>query len=359
MKKHIKLCSLLLLAASCAAGCGKKDSIPEAENSSASPESTDFDSLMKKGINSIAQRETGTAIEATTKALELHPESAEAHLLAAQAAYRGEDFKSAREYFSVIAKEASLPSALRAKAYAGLGLVDYAQNDYDIARIEFHHAILLDPRNEMAFYHLGKLYDEIYHFPVAARDQYRMFECLSEQARPGNARAKKVRETIVPRLKRDIDKQRVAGGGNATKAAPLVQEARLLREKKQASAAKKKYDEARKIDPQSYDAVRGYAELVAETEKKTADGPKKAIEAYMKAAFLKPGLPDNYLEAARLAREHEDTCKIKAAEIMNCAVAHHPQNKKILDLLIASLQIVGSEKQVKGWSEYRETLKRQ
>ena len=357
MKKHIKLCSILLLVA-CASGCGKKDSVADVEKPSASPESTDFDSLMKKGANSLAQRETGTAIEVTTKALELRPESAEAHLLAAQAAYRGEDFKRAYEYFSAVAKEASLPPVLRAKAYAGLGLVDYAQGQdhYDIARIEFHHAILLDPRNEMAFYHLGKLYDEIYHFPVAARDQYRMFECLSERSHPGNSRAKRVKETIVPRLNRDLAKQRAAGGGNATQAAPLVQEARLLREKKQTTAAKKKYEEARKIDPQSYDAALGYAELVKETEK-TADGAEKAIKAYMRAAFLKPGLPENYLEAARLAREYE-RCKIQAAEIMNCAVAHHPQNRKILDLLIASLQNVGSEKQAKGWGEYRETLKR-
>ena len=357
MKQHIKLCSILFLAA-CAVGCGKKEkNVVDAEKSSATPESTDFDSLMKKGINSIAQRETGMAIEVTTKALELRPESAEARLVAAQAAYRGEDFKKAYEYFSAVAKESSLPSALRAKAYAGLGLVDYAQNDYDIARIEFHHAILLDPRNEMAFYHLGKLYEEIYHFPVAARDQYRMFAHCSEQAHPGNARAKKVKETIVPRLNHDIDTQRASGGGNATKAAPLVQEARLLREKKQTSAAKKKYEEACKIDPQSYDAALGYAELVKETEK-TAKGAEKAIKAYMRAASLKPGLSKNYLEAARLAREHEDT-KIQAAEIMNCAVAHHPQDRKVLDLLIASLPIVGSEKQAKGWSEYRETLKRQ
>lgn len=357
MKQHIKLCSLLFLAA-CAAGCGKKEKgVVDAEQPPASPESTDFDSLMKKGVNSVAQRETGTAIEVATKALELRPESAEAHLLAGQAAYQGEDFKQARENFSAIVKEMSLPSALRAKAYVGLGQVHFAEHKYDLARISFLQANWLDPQNEAALYCLGRVYssERNYHFLVAARDLYQMFECLSERSHPGNSRAKRVREKIIPELSREIAAQKEPNTGNATKAAQLVQEARLLREKKQLTAAKKKYDEARKTDPQSYYAALGYAELVRETEK-TSEGVKKAIEAYMKASFLKPGLPENYLEAARLARTNNFS--IQAAEIMNRAIAHHPQNREVLDQLIAALQKNGQKDLSDAWDEYRKALKR-
>lgn len=353
--KNFKLCSLLLLAA-CAVGCGKEDPAADAGVSSAPPDSTDFDSLMSKAASSVVQKDAGAAMEAAEKALELRPESAEACLLAGQAAYRGEDFKQARAHFTAVTKEVSLPSALRAKAYAGLGMVDYVQHDYDMARIEFLHALALDPQNEVAYYHLGKLYEEVYHFLVAAQDQFKIFVSLSNRSHPGNARAQKVKDVVMPRISREIAAQREANSGNATKAAQLVQAAQALR-KKDPVAATKKYDEARKVDPQSYDAALGYAELVKETEK-TAKGAKKAIEAYIQAAALKPGLQENYLAAARLARKYDSECKIQAAEIMNRAVAYHPQDPTVLGLLYSSLQRVGSEKLAAAWSEYRRTLKR-
>ncbi len=355
MKRLFQLCSLAFLAA-CAAGCGKDPKV-DAEAPSASPEVTDFDSFVRKGVAGVAEKDADAATAAAKKALDIQPNSAEAHLLAGQSACLRKDFKQARGYFSSVIKETSLPGVLRAKAYAGQGTVDFAQGEYDMARISFLNALWLDPKNEAALYYLGKLYDEVYQFMKAARDQFQMFAHLSERSHPGNSRAKKVREAVLPEINRKIDAQAEAGGGNATRAAVLVQEAWALREKKQQQLAKKKYEEALKANPQSYDAVRGYAQLVRETEK-TVEGARKAFQSYCRAAFLKPGVSDNYLAAARLARDYESDLKIQAVEIMNRAVAYHPQNKDVLDQLIAALQKTGNEKLAKTWGEYRSALRR-
>lgn len=356
MKRLFQLCSLAFLAA-CAAGCGKKDSTVHAEAPSESPGGVDYDSLMRRGVSCVAQKDAEAAAEAAAKALELNPESAEAHLLAGQAAYQKADFKKARGYFSSVANEPSLPAALRAKAYAGLGVAAYGQSEYDKARISFLHALWLDPKNEAALYHLGKLYEDVYQFMKAASDQFKMFAYLSEQTHPGNPRAKKVKEQILPEISRKIAVQAGDGSGNATRAAVLVQEAWVLREKNQKSAAKKKYEEALKVDPQSYDAARGYAQTVRDTEK-TAEGARKAFQAYCRAAALKPGISGNYLAAAYLARDYESELKIQAVEVMNRAVAYHPQDKDVLDQLIAALLKTGQKDLADAWDEYRKALRR-
>ena len=175
---------------------------------------------------------------------------------------------------------------------------------------------------------------------------------------PGDARAEKVRSKDIPELNRIIDGKLAArsgdGGGNAEQAAKLIQEAEDLERKKQFAEAAKKYDAARKIDPRSYVATRGYARLVKSVEKK--DVIRKAIRAYCDAITLKPQSLENYLEAARLARESDQEFRIQAVEILNHAIAHHPQDTNALDLLISALRKTGNGKLSKAWDEYRSEI---
>ena len=355
MKRLSCLCSLAFLAAF-VAGCGKD---PEADSKAAAAPAdvVDFDTLMRDGVAAVAQNDAAAATAAAAKALELQPQSAEARLLAGQAACLKDDYVQAREQFAAVIAEKSLPAALRAKAYVGKGTVEFLQHDADSARISFLHARLLDFNNEAALYYLGLIYRDVYRFYEAAEEHFRVFARMSK---PDDARARKVNYEVVPELRRMLASIAAArpgaSSGNATQAAALIQQAKALEDKKRISEAVKKYDAARKADPQSDVAALGYARLVKATEK-SKEGARKAIQAYCDVISLKPGVLSNYLEAARLAREYEPEFRIQAVEIMNRAVAHHPDKRIALDQLIAALQKTGNSKLASAWSEYRKDLR--
>ena len=90
MNRLFYLCSMAFLAL-CVAGCGKDSTAETKEPSSAAPEGANFDSLMRQLVDAVAQKDAAKAADAAAKALELQPESAEAHLLAGQAACLGGD----------------------------------------------------------------------------------------------------------------------------------------------------------------------------------------------------------------------------------------------------------------------------
>ena len=326
MNRLFYLCSMAFLAL-CVAGCGKDSTAETKEPSSAAPEGANFDSLMRQLVDAVAQKDAAKAADAAAKALELQPESAEAHLLAGQAACLGGDYAQAREQFSSVIKEKSLPAALRAKAYAGLGTVEFERHDAESARISFLHALLLDYKNAAARYYLARIYRDD-HFYEAAEEQFVLFTRMSK---PGDALAAKVTAKDMPELKRTGESKRAArfgaGGGNAEQAAKLIQEAQALEGKKQFTDAAKKYD-----------------------------GTRKAIRAYCDAIALKPQSEENYLEAARLARESDQEFRIQAVEILNHAIAHHPQSTRALDLLISALRKTGNTKLSNAWDEYRRAL---
>ena len=349
MKRLFLACQLVVLAA-CIAGCGK-DPAAEAAAPAATDKGPDFDTLMRTAVAGVAQKDAAAATASAAKALELQPESAEAHLLAGQAACLRQDYDEARAQFSSVVKAKTLPNVLRAKAYVGLGTVDYVQHEADAARISFLQARRLDNSNEAAWYYLGMIYRDIFHFEEAAQEHFQMFVGLS--AKSDNPRTKKVKEDILPELYSNAAARAKARTGNAGKAAALIQEAQAQRDKNRLTEAVKKYAEARKADPQSDVAALGYAQLVTSTDK-TAEGARKAIQAYHDVIALKPGGLDYYLKAAQLARAFD--FKIQAVEIMNRAIAHHPQNPKVLDQLIAALLKTGNDKLAKAWGEYRRDL---
>ena len=353
MKRLFYWCSLAFLAA-CAAGCGK-EAEAVAETAPAPAAAPDFDALVRAGASGIAQKDAAAAAEAAAKALALRPESAEARLLAGQAACLKKDYEQARAHFAAVIKEKSLPDALRAKAYAGRGTVEFVRHDVDAARISFFQARRLDYKNEAAWYYLGLVYRDVYRFYEAAEEHFRMFARLSK---PDDPRAKKVNYEIVPELRRTLAGIAAARPGASSskpnQAAALIQEAQALEEKGQLAAATKKYGAAFAADPQSYAAALGYARLVKRTDK-TKEGVRKSMLAYRAAIDQKPAVQKNYLEVARLARENQ--LWAQAVEIMNRAVAHHPDKRGALDQLIAALQKTGNSKLANAWSEYRKDLR--
>ncbi len=354
MNRLFYLCSMVFLAL-CVVGCGK-DSVAETKAVPSTEEVADFDVLIHRGVDAIARKDAAKAADAAAKALELQPESAEAHLLAGQAACLGKDYAQAREQFSSIIKEESLlrVPALRAKAYAGLGIVEFEQNDVELARISFLNALLLDFRNDAAQYYLGRIYRDFYYFNEAAKNHFQIFENL----RRGTPLAEKVKTQYLPEIQRMIERKRTerfgAGGGNAEQAAKLIQEAKALEGKKKPAEAAKKYEAARKADPRSYDAALGYARLVKNVERGAWIG--KAIKAYCDAIALKPQILENYRSAARVAREDDEGFKIQAVEILNHAVAHNPTDVPTLDLLISALRKTGNGKMFNAWDEYRQKV---
>ena len=86
-----------------------------------------------------------------------------------------------------------------------------------------------------------------------------------------------------------------------------------------------------------------------------ADGVDKALAAYRAAIDQRPGRQDYYLAAARLAYANKRWST--AVQIMDRAVAHDPEKRATLDLLIASLLKAGKAKQAEAWKAYRAELK--
>ena len=352
MKKTFHLCSMAFLAF-CVAGCG--NDAPASPNADSAAAAADFDTLMRKSVAAVAQKDAATATACATGALEAQPESAEAHLLAGQAACLGEDYARAREEFASVIKEKSLPAALRSRAYAGIGTVEFEQHDAESARISFLYALLLDYKNEAAQYYLGRIYREVYHFYEAAKDHFQMFVYM----KPGTPLADKVKSEYIPELQRAIDGKAAerlgARGEGAAQAAKLIQEAQGLEDKKRYTEAVKKFEAARKADPNSDVAALGYARLVVVTDK-SAEGARKAIRAYYDAIAIKPSALGNYIKAAQLARNYDPEFRIQAVEILNHALAHHPREPKALDQLIAALRKTGNSKLANAWDEYRRAV---
>ena len=351
MKRVFLQCSLALLAA-CVAGCGKD---APADSKAPPAEEADFDTLVGNGVAAVAQKDADGATSAAARALELRSESAEAHLLAGQAACLREDYGQASEHFNAVIKEKSLPAALRSKAYAGRGVAEFERHDADSARLSFLHALRLDFNNEAAQYYLGRIYRDVFRFYEAAELQFAMFVRM---AKKGDPRVDKVNAEVIPELRRIIAGNAAAragaGGGDAGQAANLIRQAKELEDKNQLSEAAKKYDAARKADPRSDVAALGYARLVRKMGKR--EGARKALQAYCDVIALKPAALENYITAALFAREYDPEFRIQAVEILNRAVAHHPQDKRALDQLIAALRKTGNSRLANAWDDYRKEL---
>ena len=275
---------------------------------------TNFNARLQLSLALLRLGEISAAELAVKEALALDPDSAEARLAEGQVAYLKKDYARAIETFAAVAAETSLPATMRSDALASRGVVELAQGAGDSARVSFLRAMRLNRRNASAWYHLGVLSRDTYRFTEAALEQFEMAARFSD---PREERTKKISRDIIPalrsaRMAATASKPGVAKRDPAA-SAKLLAEGEKLQQKKQIRAAIKKYEAAFNADPLS-DAA-----------------------------------------AARLAYTNQRW--ITAVQIMDHAVAHDPENRTTLDLLIASLQKAGKGKLAEIWKAYRAEVK--
>lgn len=316
---------------------------------------TNFEARVQLALAHLRQGEVAEADRAVREACALCPESAEARLVDGQVAYLKKDYARARAAFSSVAAEAALPAAVRSEAFVGRGIVELAQDACDAARISFLRALRLNPRSAAAWYHLGVLSRDTYRFNEAALEQFEMAARLSD---PRDARTKKISHELIPALRKALQAAAAGKPGAAKRdpaaAAKLFAEGEQLQKKKMIRAAIKKFAAAFAADPFSEAAAARYAHLLALNDK-SASGVDKALAAYRAAIDQRPGRQDYYLAAARLAYANKRWST--AVQIMDRAVAHDPEKRATLDLLIASLLKAGKAKQAEAWKAYRAELK--
>lgn len=355
MKNAFHVC-LAAFVAVYAAGCGDDSaSVPAKTDAPPVVEEESFDSIIQRGVAAVAQKDVASAVAAADAALEREPDSAEARLLSGQAAFLAEDYDRAKSEFGAVAK-VDLPRPVRAQGFAGLGLVEFARHNVDVARILFLRAQLYDSKNASAPYHLGLIYRDTYHFYEAALLQFQVFTRLSNPTEP---RTQTVGRKVIPELRDQINRISVerpgASARNPGQAAKLIEEAQALEAKSRLTLAKNKYAEAMKADPFSYPAALGYAKLLKRLGK-TATDVDKALSAYRVAIDQRPEVQKNYLEAAQLAYVNKRWAT--AVQIMDRSVAHDAsaRNRDSFDVLIGALIKAGNGKLAKSWSDYRAEL---
>lgn len=336
----------------------EKQNLPAAAaafESAARKNATNFEARVQVALVNLRLGEVDAADAAAADAIAVEPESAEARLVSAQAAYLKKDYRRALEAFDAVAAEKSLPAALRSDALVGRGVVEMAQNASDEARISFIRAMRANRRSAAAWYHLAVLARDVYRFNEAALEQFEMASRFSD---PRDARAKKLSRDVLPALRKAIASASARKPGadkrDLAAAAKLLAEGEALQKKKMIRGAIKKYEAALKADPLSDAAALKVATLVALNDK-TAAGVDKALGAYRTVIDQQPQKQANYLAAARLAYENKRWAT--AAAIMDRAIAHDPENRQTLDLLIASLQKAGKTKQAECWKAYRAEVK--
>lgn len=353
--KRILYWHLMMALVVCVAGCGDEPAAT-VETPAEPSKGADFGTLVQMGVAAVANKDAAAAAEAVKSARELQPDSAEISLLAGQVAYLQKDYDRARAEFDAVAAEESLPAALRAKALVGRGVVELAGHDVDSARISFLRAKRLDSRNESAWYHLGMIYRDTCRFTEAALEQFQIFARLS---RPDEPHAASVVRQVIPDLRAAIQRAAAERPGVSDRkpeqAGKLLAEAQALEEKQRLTMAKKKYAAAFEADPLSYPVALGYARILKRMDK-SDDGVSKALAAYRAAIDQRPAMLKNCIEAARLAYANKRWAT--AVRIMDRAVAHDPQNKESLDLLIGALMKAGDSKLAGAWGAYRKELGR-
>jgi len=354
MKSAFHVCLAAFLAV-CVVGCGDDSaSVPAKNDAPPVVVEESFDSIVQRGVAAVAQKDIASAASAAEAALERDPDSAEARLLAGQAAFLAKDYDKAISEFGAVSKEATLPNPVRAKGFAGLGLVEFVRHNVEVARIMFLRAQLLDSKNVSALYHLGRIYRDTYHFYEAALDQFQMFTRLSS---PAEELTQTVGRKVVPALRDQINRVAVERSGgsvrNPGQAAKLIEEAQALEAKSGFTKAKNKYAEAMKADPLSYPAALGYARLLRRFGKSATD-VDKVFAAYRIAIDQRPAVMDNYFEAVQFAYDKKRWAT--AVQIMDRAMAHDARNVKVLDKLIGALIHTGNKDLQKLWNDYRAEL---
>ena len=282
---------------------------------------------------------------------------ADVALLESQIAWHTKDYETAKKGFADVANDAKLDAAVRAQAWAGLGVVEMTCDNHHLARIAFLRALKLDRKNAAAWYHLGLLYRDGFRYLEAALEQFEIFVRLEEEASP---RVQKVQRTVISGLKEEIARAAADRPGadkrNSASCAASISTAEAAVKKGNFKQAREAYQKALAADPLSYPAALGLAKAWEKTDT-TKDGQQKAFENYKIACTLRPSAVATFLSAGSLAMKLG--LGLQAVEIYSRAVAANPNSPDAIDGLIRALRKTGGkEKVAAAYQSYRDSLAR-
>jgi len=364
---------LLASLASALVGCGPSDGLSELAagrdaytagdlkkaltllTKSARLNPTNIDTQVTLALVSLAQGNLEDAERYISNAEVTASGDLDVQLLSAQIAWHAKAYDEALALYRALTEDSSLDSALRARAWTGLGIVQMTTDAYDLARVSFLTAIRLDRRNASARYHLGHLYRYApFGYPEAALEQFQAFVHLNASA---DARVQKTQRAIIPGLKDTIalaaSSRPGASNRNSTASASALLKAEAALKKGQQKTALAAYRDALKADPLAYPAALGLARLTLKTDSSAA-GQKKALEYYRLACSLQPSAVSTLVEAGALAERTGQ--HVLAREIYSRAVAANPASADALDGLIRALRKAGDKTAANAYQKYRDLV---
>lgn len=360
--------ALLLLAV---AGCGPKDGVKEYNAGQAAYETRSLEKAEKLFEKSLryapesvdalvmlarVQCDLGKMSEASetiAKAVELQPDAVDAALLDAEIAFYLNDYARAVKRFTDVAEDASAGAEAQSLGWTGIGIVEMACENRDLARIALLRAIRLDRRNPSARYHLGLLYrGDSFGYLDAALEQFEIFVRLGEKADP---RAVHAQRTIIPGIKEDITRRAASRKGadrrdSAASAAALSKAAAAMK-KGNYKTARVEYEAAYKADVLSYHAALGLAKAWEKIDSSNS-GRQRTLDWYKEACSLKPSAISTFLAAGELAARIGQHAT--AAELYSRAVAANPSDISAIDGLIRALRKTGKGDIANAYQRYRE-----
>jgi len=300
--------------------------------------------------------EPAKADEAARAARALRGDSAEAALAEANAAYLKKDYARAKALYTLVASEKSLPAPLRSLALASRAVTELTAEETVNARLSLLRAMRLDRRNPVTWYHLALLSRDTYHYDAAALEQFEMYARLAPADDP---RARNTVRTAIPRLRdavaRSMSERPGVSKRDPALAAKLLAEGEELLKTKNPRNAGKKFLAAYAADPLSYPAALAAAKQI-ENDDRTSRGVDAALAAYAAASAQRPSSQATYLAAARLALRNGRFAT--AADILSRSLAHEPENKTVVDMLIETLRKSGRSRaaEAAAWQAYRKEL---
>ena len=328
---------------------------------------TNFEARISLALIGLELGKPQMADVAASEAVAIDPSSAEARLAEGQTAYLVKDYARSKAAFSVVAEARELPAQMRSQALSSRAVAELAANETDAARISLMRALRLDFRNAAAWYHMGVLSRNTYHFYSAAKDQFDM-ACRLD---PNSARTRETVRSIIPALLEARARATADKPGAAKRdpglAAKLIAEGVAAQKKKEIRTAAARFEKAFAADPLSWEAAWHYAQTLqaAEAAKKPNDKTKlsvaavvdKTIDAYRAALDAKPASRDTCMAAARFALQNRRPPA--ACDFLSHALAHFPDSKPVLELYIEALEKLGTAdgtRRAKMYRAYRQEL---
>ena len=366
--------AVIALALATFAGCAPKDGVKEFEQAKAAFELADYKKAEKFFLKNLVYApenveafvylariglelgEIDSAKEWYGKAAAYAGEDLDVKLLGAQILYRAKDYENSSRLFREVAVNEKNDIALRAQAFAGLGVVEMTANNFHLARIAFLRAIRLDRKCSSAWYHLGLLYRDSFGYSEAALDQFNVYARLDDMA---DVRVQKVRRAVIPGIE-DTIRQTTASIPGASKRDSAAASTALVRgeaswKKGLYKTARQAYQEALKADPLSFKAAEALANAWLKTDT-TKSGQEKAFENLKIACRLSPSSVKTFLKVGQLAVKLGYNAQ--SVEIYSRAVAANPTSIDALDGLIRSLRKNGKKSDANAYQQYRDTLAR-